>query len=320
MNGQGDPPNTKHRVEGARCFIHGRHTAIHLCCPARAASIILPSQAILGLGSAFLPHHPGPSPLLGWGHSSWLEVKARSHTSTTTEHSGKLRFPADGGCSSHFRRGEGPGGPQVVDNVPDHTGRQDCQEAGAVPTCHWAEDGQGPPVPTLGSLPAPVLCVFPAPRTPDPPCFPQLHRRVYLLSPCGVLPPHHLMCSPLSAQSRAWHTVGALQILLNQWLPVLCSLTSAPPKPIYCQSSLFYDTHWAPAECQDLCKGLGAQWWQNNGPVLMELTFKLGINKYWGDIVHCKEKGRREGLTLLGGRNCRLTSSGLGRPPRAGHG
>lgn len=75
-------------MEGARCFIHGRHTAIHLCCPACAASIILPSQAILGLGSAFLPHHPGPSPLLGWGHSSWLEVTARSHASTTT----KLRF------------------------------------------------------------------------------------------------------------------------------------------------------------------------------------------------------------------------------------
>lgn len=92
MDGQGDPPNTEHRVEGARCFIHGRHRAIHLCCPARAASIILPSQAILGLGSAFLPHHPGPSPLLGWGHSFWLEVKAGSHASTTTEHSGKLRF------------------------------------------------------------------------------------------------------------------------------------------------------------------------------------------------------------------------------------
>lgn len=59
-----------------------------------------------------------------------------------------------------------------------------------------------------------------------------------------------------------------------------------PPKPIYCQSSLFYDTYWAPTECQALCKGLGAQWWQNNGPVLMEFTFKLGINKYWGDIVH----------------------------------
>ena len=72
-------------MEGARCFIHGRHTAIHLCCPACAASIILPSQAILGLGSAFLPHHPGPSPLLGWGQSSWLEVTARSHASTTTK-------------------------------------------------------------------------------------------------------------------------------------------------------------------------------------------------------------------------------------------
>lgn len=28
---------------------------------------------------------------------------------------------------------------------PDHMGCQDCQEAGAVPTCHRAEDGQGPP-------------------------------------------------------------------------------------------------------------------------------------------------------------------------------
>ena len=111
---------------------------------------------------------------------------------------------------------------------PDHMGCQDCQEAGAVPTCHRAEDGQVPPVPTLGSVPAPMFCIFPAPRTPEPSRFPQLHWRVCLLSPWGVLPPRHLICSPLSAQGRAWHTVGAVQILSNEWLPFLCSLTSAP--------------------------------------------------------------------------------------------
>lgn len=113
----------------------------------------------------------------------------------------------------------------------DHMGRQDCQKAGAAPTCHRAEDGQGPPCANTGHLPAPMFCIFLAPRTPEPSRFPQLHWRVCLLSPWGVLPPHHLMCSPLSAQGRAWPTVGALQILSNEWLPVLCSLTSAPQTP-----------------------------------------------------------------------------------------
>lgn len=83
--------------------------------------------------------------------------------------------------------------------------------------------------------------------------------------------------------------VGALQILSPNGCQFYAH-TSAP-KPLPVSLPLFYDTYWAPTECQALCKGLGAQWWQNNGPVLKELTFKLGINNIGG---HSALKRKRQ--------------------------
>lgn len=126
------------------------------CCPACAASIILPSQAILGLDSAFLPHPPGP--LLGGGthpglrrqpEAMRLPPRSAHQTLKQTEVPRGARPSRQMGVVPPISGGEGPGGPQVT--CPQITcGASRQSEAGAAPTCHRAEDGQGPPVPTLG--------------------------------------------------------------------------------------------------------------------------------------------------------------------------
>lgn len=210
-----------------------------------------------GLGLCLPPPSSRPLSLLGWGHHPGLRLQPEAmrlplrsahQTLKQTEVPRGTGLEADGGCSSHFRRGGARRTSGYMSS--DHMGRQDCQEAGAAPTCHRAEDGQGPPVPTLGICQHPCSASSGPTHTRAGPRFPQLHWRVCFLSPWGVLPPHRLMCSPLSAQGRAWPTVGALQILSNEWLPVPMLTDFLPPKPLPCQSSLFYDTYWAPTECQ----------------------------------------------------------------------